>query len=661
MHSTTTGGSPSKLPLPATTSAGGTSSSLRYSPSGFLDGGASGAVTVRRRWILLVVALLILLGFHQLRSSTTHHQTDPDRIRFISPEDIRSNKATSSSLWNFYGARPNRTPFSSSSAARVQAVAAAASSGPPKRIAPPPPFNLRAYSGPGSLTEYLEAHFPLSSTSDPQPHLWLTLADSFWSTSGAAALNEFVDRLNQDRWVEQVRSKGGVRQAKRSFRETVVLTLCLDEKCVESMEEMERYAFGGFIHNRPDKILVATWPKLAGLIEVLKHRDVFFVDSDVSFKLDPYPHMEPFMEDYDLIAQENDSWDHLNTGWFWMRKGELSSEAWNAVLQRDLIKVSRDQNNFNEILGTAELRACDPSQGPCSGRRPLKSSFIANNGLRVRVLDPDLFRAYHFENDVLSASRHSSVSFHMTCGDDAPTKVYTAKAQGFWADVPKGYYTTPSRLVTIDPLVGTKDELTQLVKIVLMVSKYTQRAFEPPAFAVFTDLQELDSIGREVKRSKRINSAFPLPHLEQNLGVRIVEPTYAKNVVKFLVGGGSTIERSGMTDYDLGWRERKAVETSLGLLEEVELDMRQITSIRHLLSTLSTEPFLSSPTIKLMNHDWPERNHWQKWTLSKALDHVVACDRLEERMSCDRICRFKEGQRGIRVEEGWEGRDVWLE
>lgn len=53
---------------------------------------------------------------------------------------------------------------------------------------------------------------------------------------------------------------------------------------------------------------------LAAFIEVLPHRDLFFVDSDVAFRYDPYPHMEPFMATHDLVAQENDSWDHLNTG-----------------------------------------------------------------------------------------------------------------------------------------------------------------------------------------------------------------------------------------------------------------------------------------------------------------------------------------------------------
>jgi hypothetical protein len=32
-----------------------------------------------------------------------------------------------------------------------------------------------------------------------------------------------------------------------------------------------------------------------------------------------------------------------------MKKSAVTSEAWNQVLQRDLKKVSRDQNNFNEV------------------------------------------------------------------------------------------------------------------------------------------------------------------------------------------------------------------------------------------------------------------------------------------------------------------------
>lgn len=250
MFLTTTEGS-SKLPLPATTTASTPSSS--YSTSGLASrfDGASASVTLRRRWTLLIFALLFVLGCHQLVvPASSSHQFDPERIRFVSHDDVEANPAGSSSLWSLYG-RPNRSPSPSSSSSSAAAIAA--SSVPPKRIAPQAPF-VRAYPGPRSLTEYLEAHFPLSSTSEPQPHLWLTLADSYWSTTGAAALNEFVDRLNQERWVEEVRTRGGVKEAGRSFRDTVVLTLCLDEKCMEEMGEMDRYAFGGYMHNRPEKV-----------------------------------------------------------------------------------------------------------------------------------------------------------------------------------------------------------------------------------------------------------------------------------------------------------------------------------------------------------------------------------------------------------------------
>lgn len=162
----------------------------------------------------------------------------------------------------------------------------------------------------------------------------------------------------------------------------------------------------------------------AALIETVRTRDVFFVDADVSFRYDPYPSMEPWMATYDLLAAENESFDHFNSGWMWMRKSQLISDAWEAVLQRDLKKVSRDQNNFNEVLGTAELRRCaspvsellpaSPVSSPvkcnnAEGRFPLKSEFVSLQGIKVHVLDPELFRSHHFEADLPKVSREQSV------------------------------------------------------------------------------------------------------------------------------------------------------------------------------------------------------------------------------------------------------------
>ena len=57
----------------------------------------------------------------------------------------------------------------------------------------------------------------------------------------------------------------------------------------------------------------------------------------------------------------------------------------------------------------------------------------------------------------------------MTCGDDAQTKVYVAKAQGFWGNVER-YYDAPPQMITINHLSGTQAELTQLMQILIMAA-----------------------------------------------------------------------------------------------------------------------------------------------------------------------------------------------
>lgn len=164
------------------------------------------------------------------------------------------------------------------------------------------------------------------------------------------------------------------------------------------------------------------------------------------------------MAAYDIVAQENDSWDHFNTGWMWIRSMSETVAAWQAVLDRDMVKTSRDQNNFNEVrsssflvqgsatdvcaqvLGTAELRLWpDPEQ------RPLRDEFVSSEGVRVKILPDDLFWSYHFERDRVSAERGNSVVraflsrslplltptaqyLHLTCGDDMATKVFLTRS-----------------------------------------------------------------------------------------------------------------------------------------------------------------------------------------------------------------------------------------
>lgn len=87
------------------------------------------------------------------------------------------------------------------------------------------------------------------------------------------------------------------------------------------------------------------------------------------------------MKTHDLIAQENDSFDHFNTGascqmpspacntetprvllhscrlsgWMWIKQSKEASDAWNEVLKMDLENTSRDQNNFNKVRALTRL------------------------------------------------------------------------------------------------------------------------------------------------------------------------------------------------------------------------------------------------------------------------------------------------------------------
>lgn len=64
---------------------------------------------------------------------------------------------------------------------------------------------------------------------------------------------------------------------------------------------------------------------------------------------DPYPHLEPLMEKFDVLAEENRAFEHINSGFMWMRKSQATADAWNEVLEMDLRETSRDQYNFNTV------------------------------------------------------------------------------------------------------------------------------------------------------------------------------------------------------------------------------------------------------------------------------------------------------------------------
>ena len=115
-----------------------------------------------------------------------------------------------------------------------------------------------------SFASYLDARFPLvpdlAETMDTLPdgskmgpHVWLTMADEAWVQSGARALDVFVRALNAER-----RAKYG-----EMARETVVVTLCLDEACLEECENAGMYCYGGYTFTKPPLVSWTKWIPLA--------------------------------------------------------------------------------------------------------------------------------------------------------------------------------------------------------------------------------------------------------------------------------------------------------------------------------------------------------------------------------------------------------------
>lgn len=140
---------------------------------------------------------------------------------------------------------------------------------------------------------------------DTSPHIWLTQSDQRWINTGTSTLALFIQRLNFERLDRY-----------NSPRPTALVVLCLDQICIERCKnsQIPMYCYGGYKYTRPPQMPVATWPKIAGLIDTLEFRDAFYVDSDVAFKRDPYPIIESYMEKYDLISSESEAHEHFNTG-----------------------------------------------------------------------------------------------------------------------------------------------------------------------------------------------------------------------------------------------------------------------------------------------------------------------------------------------------------
>ncbi|BGP55110.1 hypothetical protein JCM8202v2_002705 [Rhodotorula sphaerocarpa] len=492
-----------------------------------------------------------------------------------------------------------------------------------------------------SLRSYLDSHFGSPATSPY--HVWITMADAKWAGTGTAALYHFIEQLNEERRLVYGSRPGGV-------KDTKLVVLCLDAACIDEVKRYKDvhghyrgggYAYGGYMHNRPEKLLVSTWPKLAAFTEILPHRD-----------LDPYPHMEPYMNgSFDVVGSENDFGPHINTGWMWLRGTKAVADKWQEVLNRDLETVSRDQVRFNEALDTANRRK--------TGNGVIRSDFIAPDNVRVHVLDANVFRTHHFDFDRPHAGRDQSVFLHMTCGDDTPTRLYVAKNQGFWSDL-DGYYTAPRPMITTDSLTGSRKDVVQMMKVLLTVAYYTHRSVLPPSQVTFLD----DLPASHATRN--IYSAFPIPHISAGVQVEILEPNYRRRAASELVGRSilginhhKTRVNASQARADLQFSEEELQqrrERVAELDDVVEFDMRHARSLASFLTFLRSDRFTAAraPTLKLIHFDQavPADQHWRKWQFSDLLDGVDTCRQLDQLPHCESICRgSREG--AFKFRGGW--------
>ena len=95
-----------------------------------------------------------------------------------------------------------------------------------------------------TFTQYLNSRFPLSLPKHESPHVWISLADYQFTATGAANLDVFFKQLNVERRA-QYRSTG------KEVRDSVLVTLCLDEGCADECVKRDMYCYEGFESRRP--------------------------------------------------------------------------------------------------------------------------------------------------------------------------------------------------------------------------------------------------------------------------------------------------------------------------------------------------------------------------------------------------------------------------
>lgn len=117
-----------------------------------------------------------------------------------------------------------------------------------------------------SFRDFLDRAAP-----NPSDLVWITLADGYYTATATTHLHHALAANGP--------LKTGTFRAARQHK---IIVLCLDEGCMQVCKERAFSCYDGFRFDKPEIMLPATWPKLAGIIGTLESgRDMMFIDSDV--------------------------------------------------------------------------------------------------------------------------------------------------------------------------------------------------------------------------------------------------------------------------------------------------------------------------------------------------------------------------------------------
>ncbi|BGP18573.1 hypothetical protein JCM10213_003039 [Rhodosporidiobolus nylandii] len=465
-----------------------------------------------------------------------------------------------------------------------------------------------------TFRSYLRKTLAAGDGGEP-PRLWLTVADRRMIRTAAPALEYRVRQLNAQRRNEGL---GG--------RKTQLVILCADRDCVNECHMRQSFScYGGYASTRPLHLRMASWMKLSGIIDALEmQRDVLYSDPEVALVGDPYPVLDPAMDAVDFIAMENATNSlsgQLSSNYVWSRSTKVVIDLWTAVLDVAIASEGRPLDEIlNSVLKTEELRRAGSMEGE---NHP---NWVGETGVRVHVLNKQLFRSYHPWTDV-DEPEDPPILMQLTCAGDLLYSNYIAKAKGFVGNF-DSYYSVPPKILQLPAMVGSRDELKQLIKIAIVAAKMTGRALQPPATATFLDVL---SSGDNEPVTLSIYAAFPLPYLAQALQFDLVEPSYVNRA--YAVLNDASLIRPNSTTRHL----------SSELKYPGELDLRSCESIFDLVRRLKLIAYTSERVVRLSYLDSP-RSNWREWnagSLPKASKIVQPCRKLEKGpTTCGEVCRL---------------------